>query len=290
MSGSLIKNIETRTYQEMLFAESANQNSLIVLPTGLGKTIVMLYLVAYFIDKIPDKKILVATPTRPLVNQIAETFKNHLTIDPEIVLEIDGGTSPKKREKLYLDHTIIVSTPQTLANDFLANRINTEDFQLLCFDEAHRATGNYAYVKIMQLFEADQHFPRVIAFTATPGNNQEQILTVLNNLKTKAVLSRFNDDPDVKPYVSSHKPKVLWVDLPQIYRDSIKIIEQVEKDIVKEIKDRGLQVDGYLSKTLAMDLQKQAVLLMKDDPEKGELLNFTPNLIRILHLRELVET
>jgi Fanconi anemia group M protein len=142
----------------------------------------------------------------------------------------------------------------------------------------------------MQLFEADQHFPRVIAFTATPGNNQEQILTVLNNLKTKAVLSRFNDDPDVKPYVSSHKPKVLWVDLPQIYRDSIKIVERVEKDIVKEIKERGLQVDGYLSKTLAMDLQKQAVLLMKDDPEKGELLNYTPNLIRILHLRELIET
>ena len=290
MEQSLIKDIETRTYQEMLFAESANQNSLIVLPTGLGKTIVMLYLVAYFIDKLPDKKILVATPTRPLVNQIAKTFKNHLTIDPDIVLEIDGSTIPKKREKLYLDHTIIVSTPQTLANDFLADRLHTKDFQLICFDEAHRATGNYAYVKIMQLFEVDQLYPRVIAFTATPGNNKEQIMNVLDNLKTKAVLSRFDDDPDVKPYVSSHKPKVIWLELPQVYRDSLKIIEKVEKELVKEIKDRGLLVQGYLSKTLAMDLQKQAVLLMKDDPEKGELLNFTPNLIRILHLRELVET
>ncbi len=105
MEQSLIKDIETRTYQEMLFAESANQNSLIVLPTGLGKTIVILYLIAYFIDKLPDKKILVATPTRPLVNQIAETFKNHLSTNPDIVLEIDGSTNPKKREKLYLENT-----------------------------------------------------------------------------------------------------------------------------------------------------------------------------------------
>ncbi|MFW9928956.1 MAG: ERCC4 domain-containing protein [Candidatus Thorarchaeota archaeon] len=290
MSQSLIYDIESREYQEILFAESVNQNSLIVLPTGLGKTIIILYLVAYFIDKNPDKKILIATPTRPLVHQIFETFRDHLHLNTSIILEIDGNTPPNKRESLYKDHQIIISTPQTLSNDILANRLFPQDFQLLCFDEAHRATGNYSYVKIMQIFEADNVFPRIIAFTATPGNNQEQILAVLKNLKIKAVLSRFSDDVDVKPYVSQYSPKVEWIELPSVYRDSLKILDKLEKEIKKEIENRGIPIHGYMSKTLAMDIQKQAIALMHEDPEKGELLNYTPNLIRILHLRELIET
>ena len=290
MGQSLVHGIESRIYQEMLFAESVGQNSLIVLPTGLGKTIVMLYLVGYYLNLSKERKILVVTPTKPLVHQITETFKKHLDYDPDFILEIDGSVNPEKRAKLYLDGKVIISTPQTLANDFLADRLHPKDFHLLCFDEAHRATGNYAYVKIIQLFESEQHFPRVVAFTATPGNNKEQILQVLKNLQIKAVLSRFEDDPDVRPFVSQHKPHVMWVDLPKEYRDSLQIIEKVEKDLIKEIEARGLTVGKYLSKTLAMVLQNQTLALMREYPEKGDLLNFTPNLIRVLHLRELIET
>ncbi|HKZ40951.1 MAG TPA: DEAD/DEAH box helicase family protein, partial [Candidatus Hodarchaeales archaeon] len=290
MEAAQVHGIESRVYQEVLFAESVAQNSLIVLPTGLGKTMVMLRIAAFFLSKDASKKVLIATPTRPLVHQIAETFTNHLNIDPELVLEIDGTVNPLKREHLYSTHQVIVSTPQTLANDFLAGKLLPADFQLLCLDEAHRATGNYAYVKMIQLFEVEDKLPRVIAFTATPGNSKEQILEVIKNLRIKAVLSKFEDDPDVRPYVSEHKPKIEWVELPKEYRDSLKIIEKVEKDLVKEIESRGLVVGKYLSKSLAMDLQNQASVLMREDPEKGELLNYTPNLIRILHLREIIET
>jgi Fanconi anemia group M protein len=100
MEAAHVHGIESRVYQEVLFAESVAQNSLIVLPTGLGKTIVMLRIAAFFLTKDPKRKILIATPTRPLVHQIAETFVDHLDIDPELILEIDGTVSPLKREQL----------------------------------------------------------------------------------------------------------------------------------------------------------------------------------------------
>ena len=121
MGQSLVHGIESRIYQEMLFAESVGQNSLIVLPTGLGKTIIMLYLVGYYLSLSKELKILVATPTKPLVHQITETFKKHLDYDPDFILVIDGSVNPVIRAKLYLDCKVIISTPQSLANDFLAD-------------------------------------------------------------------------------------------------------------------------------------------------------------------------
>lgn len=290
MTGSLIKGIEERIYQQMLFMEAKDQNSLIVLPTGLGKTIVILYLVGYFLQHFPDKKVLVATPTRPLVRQIADTLRDHLKIEEDFVLEVAGSVVPQKRSKLYLDGQVLVGTPQTFSNDFDADRLNPRDFSLLCFDEAHRATGNYAYVKIVQAFTDFNMHPRIIGFTATPGNKPEQIEDVIENLHVRAIRSRFSDDPDVKPYVSHHRPRVEWVNLPEAYKQVIKLLDEYEGEIVEEVKSRGLDPGRYINKRTALDLQKQVTVLMQEDPKIGELLYFVPNLIRVLHLKEMVET
>ncbi|MHA2362969.1 MAG: ERCC4 domain-containing protein [Candidatus Hodarchaeales archaeon] len=288
---SRIKGIESRLYQEMLYMEAKDQNTLIVLPTGLGKTIIILYMVGYFIDKFPEKKILIATPTRPLVYQIGETLRRYLEIDPDIILEVAGSITPQKRALLYQKAQILIGTPQTFSNDFDTDRIIPSNFSLLCFDEAHRATGNYAYVKIVQNFEDEGFQPRIIGFTATPGNKPEKVEDVIKNLHIQAIRSRFEDDPDVKPYVSTHKPKVVWVNLPDEYKQVIKLLDKYQSEIVKEIKERGLEPPGrYINKNTALEMQQQVTILMQDDPNIGELLYFIPNLIRILHLKEIIET
>ena len=191
---SLVQGIETRLYQEMLFMEAKDSNSLVVLPTGLGKTIVILYLTAYFHKLDPNKKILIATPTKPLVHQIGETFKEYLKVDPEIIIEVAGSIPPAKRQELYGSGKIFVGTPQTFSNDFDTDKLNPQDFSLLCFDEAHRSTGNYAYVKIVRNFFDFNLDPRIIGFTATPGNKPEAIERVIQNLHIESICSRFPDD------------------------------------------------------------------------------------------------
>ena len=44
-------------------------------------------------------------------------------------------------------------TPQTMQNDLENSKINPEKIVCLIFDEAHRATGNYAYCKIIEYID-----------------------------------------------------------------------------------------------------------------------------------------
>ena len=274
----------------MLFMEAKDQNSLIVLPTGLGKTIIILYLVGYYYQKYPNKKILIATPTKPLVHQIAQTFLEYLEVPEEIIFEMAGSTSPDKRATMYQNGQIFIGTPQTFSNDFDTDKIDPKDISLLCFDEAHRSTGNYAYVKIVQNFYDFNLNPRIIGFTATPGNKPEQIEQVIQNLHIESISSRFADDPDVRSYVSQHRPKIIWVQLPDSYKTILKFFEEYQNEIIAKIEEKGLEPGKYITKRVALDLQKQVTALMEDDPEIGELLYYVPNLIRILHIKEMTET
>jgi ERCC4-related helicase len=46
---------------------------------------------------------------------------------------------------------------------------------LLIFDEAHRATNNYAYCRIVNFLENAKVPYRLIALSATPGSTNEQV-------------------------------------------------------------------------------------------------------------------
>lgn len=287
----LLRNIEPRVYQETIFAESINQNTLIVLPTGLGKTVIIAYASAYALKKHPDRKILITTPTRPLIHQTAEAMRNFIAIEDWEVLEVSGTMPPNKRKKEYLDARIIVSTPQTIDNDLQFSRIDPKVFSLICIDEAHRSTGNYAFVKIAESVLFENKKCQILGFTATPGNSKEQVLEVVKNLHIEKVVVRSADDPDVKEYVSIHSPEIIKINLPKSYSRSLSLLKELEDDIVKELKNQGMQINGrYISKKDALILQEEAGKLMRQDPTYGGLLIYTANLIRVLHLRELIET
>ncbi|MFX0150240.1 MAG: DEAD/DEAH box helicase family protein, partial [Candidatus Hodarchaeota archaeon] len=146
-----LTNTEPRIYQQVIFSECVSNpgNTLVVLPTGLGKTVIMAYLAAYYLKNDPNKQILIITPTRPLVHQIKEILLQFIgNITPEMVLEVSGEIPPKKRQSNYPNAKIIVATPQTIENDLTYDRLQIQSIGLLCIDEVHRATGDYAYVGI----------------------------------------------------------------------------------------------------------------------------------------------
>ncbi|MHA1941247.1 MAG: DEAD/DEAH box helicase family protein, partial [Candidatus Hodarchaeales archaeon] len=51
----VLPTIEPRIYQQVIFSECVTNptNTLVVLPTGLGKTVIMAYLTAYSLSKEP---------------------------------------------------------------------------------------------------------------------------------------------------------------------------------------------------------------------------------------------
>ena len=135
----MIKNFQPRLYQEKILATTAEKNTLVVLPTGLGKTNIFLMLTAQRLHQHPDSKIMLLGPTRPLIDQYYDVFKKHFEIDESRMAVFTGHVSPKKREELWEKAQIIFSTPQGLENDIISGRIKLSDVSLLGFDEAHRA-------------------------------------------------------------------------------------------------------------------------------------------------------
>ncbi|MFX1505805.1 MAG: ERCC4 domain-containing protein [Promethearchaeota archaeon] len=281
---------EPRIYQQVIFSECVTNpgNTLVVLPTGLGKTVIMAYLAAYYLKKDPTKQILILTPTRPLVHQIKEMFLEFIgNLSPNVVLEVSGEVPPSKRKEQYPHARIIIGTPQTIENDLTYDRLDFQKVRLLCIDEVHRATGDYAYVGI-----AKQAKCQIIGFTATPGNNPEKILEVCENLNITKVSATDTGDLDVSEYISIHTPKVIWIELPAEYESVLKELKSLQDELVQTLKEQMPRTLDYkyIGKKEALGIHQQVVMLTKENSAFGELLIHSSNLIRVQHLKELVES
>ncbi len=96
----MLRNFTPRLYQQTIFGTVANKNTLVVLPTGMGKTGLALLLAALRLKQFPTSKILILAPTKPLCEQHVLTFQKHIEIEPEKVILFTGSVSPKK-ERYY---------------------------------------------------------------------------------------------------------------------------------------------------------------------------------------------
>jgi Fanconi anemia group M protein len=110
-------SIQPRDYQQKIFDAAKEKNTLVVLPTGLGKTLIALMLTIERIKQFPGSKILFLAPTRPLVEQHFSYFTKNL---PELFADLQlftGEVPAQKRQKIWNTAEIIFSTPQCIAND-----------------------------------------------------------------------------------------------------------------------------------------------------------------------------
>jgi ERCC4-related helicase len=173
-------SVERREYQYNIANSAANASTLVVIPTGMGKTIIALLVIAK--ELATDKNILFLSPTKPLVNQHAQSLMTLLTVEDAVAV-FTGEVPPEKRILLWNSKRIIVSTPQVIENDLIARRYDLSKISLIIFDEAHRAAGNYSYVFIADMFKKQQSNRRCLGMTASPGNNLSEILEVCKNLE-----------------------------------------------------------------------------------------------------------
>src|SRR3989338_8527939 len=99
-------------------------NSFVVLPTGIGKTLLAVLLGIERLNKVPESKILIISPTKPLSNQHIETFKRNTSINENEILLLTGMINAEKRKELWQNARIIVATPQTIQKDLEKFRMN----------------------------------------------------------------------------------------------------------------------------------------------------------------------
>lgn len=202
--------IEARSYQLTIAGKIILKNYLVVIPTGMGKTIIAVIDCAKTLEHYPDNaKIIMLAPTKPLVNQHAESFRKlfnpqKITI-PESNCVITGSIPASKRKKIFEDpaQRILFYTPQTLNNDLLNKLYDLTKVCLIIFDEAHHATGDYDYVNIANIYAEQNRDGNVLGLTASPGSNKEKINTICANLHIPPtnIEIRTEKDSDTAQYV-----------------------------------------------------------------------------------------
>ena len=119
------KTLEDRQYQSNISKACLEQSTLVILPTGMGKTVIALRVILERLDK---GQILLMAPTKPLAEQHSEFFKEYL--DAEVNL-FTGAISPAKRKPLWASTKVIVSTPQVVSKDIENGRVSLDDFSLV---------------------------------------------------------------------------------------------------------------------------------------------------------------
>lgn len=289
----LENSVEQRLYQLNIVSGCTMKHSLVVLPTSLGKTVVALLVMVMRLEKFGGK-VLLLSPTKPLVEQHFDFFSRVMKLPEGQVKAFTGSVSPEKRQEMWREASVIIATPQVIENDLINSRISLKDVSCIVFDEAHRSVGNYAYTYIAEKYVTASDFPLILGITASPGSEKEKINEVCAALSIENVVVKTEEDADIKPYV--HKKEIEWMtlELPKELaeiRDALKKILDVRLDRMTEY---GYPLEQkFLSKRDLLALQSQLTAEMRSeaaDPSVYQAVSVMAEIMKIEHAVELIET
>ncbi|KAL4937415.1 hypothetical protein BDV06DRAFT_226972 [Aspergillus oleicola] len=173
--------LDPREYQIELFERAKTENTIAVLATGAGKTLVAVLLLKHTIEKEINRRadggphrisfFLVDSVT--LSYQQAGVLRNNLDTS---VGHLFGALGPDLWSRdtwheFFKEYMVIVCTAEILHRCLLAAHIKMEQINLLIFDEAHHTKKDHVYARIIRdSYSLVDHYnrPRIFGMTASP--------------------------------------------------------------------------------------------------------------------------
>jgi Fanconi anemia group M protein len=208
--------IESKPYQLKLVKEVGFNSGIILMPTGSGKTIVLLLLIIKYF-KNDYKKQLIVVPKIILLEQhysfLLKTLKN-------IKIFLVRADDPHRLSFLQYDRVIVLSTPHIMYNEY--EKIKNF-FSVLFIDEVHNIYDKYPYDLIM-------HIQPILGFTASLGS--------ITNGKKKLKLIKGRTIYTVNPedYVITLEEEYIKLKLSPyiqlLYNEFTKYILQYKRNIL----------------------------------------------------------
>jgi ERCC4-related helicase len=292
MPHKVLQNLTPRKYQQDIYNNCKTKNCLVVLPTGVGKTLIALMLAINRQKTHPATKTLFLAPTRPLAEQHLEYFKKNL---PELFAELTlftGKTKAEKRQELWQTADIIFSTPQCISNDLKNNLYNLEDVSLLIEDECHRCLKNYAYTLIAKVYREQAKNPHILGLTASPGTTKEIITQIATTLGIESIELRTRESDDVKEYLQELEFQAIRLEYPEEFKQVSNIIKSIYNKRVEELKKRKL-IFKPANKMTLLEAQGNIMRAIKNGNKNFNFLvgsSVCAQALKLTHLVELLET
>ncbi|KAH9304311.1 hypothetical protein KI387_008715, partial [Taxus chinensis] len=170
-----IPDSAARRYQLEILEVAIRRNTVIILETGSGKTLISVLLmkqIAHELRAKGDKGLIVfLAPTIQLVVQQSDVIKYNTDLQVGYYYGtkgVDSWNVEKWKREIEINE-VLVMTPQILLDGLRLSFLKLDMVDLLIFDECHHACGQHPYAKIMkEYYYGCQHKPKVFGMTASP--------------------------------------------------------------------------------------------------------------------------
>ena len=165
-----LRDYQTEAYTNTMKAFEGNQAALVVLATGLGKTVIAAHIAKDFVGL---GRVMLLAHREELIYQGKSTLHRVTGIEGEIEMA-DNWAS---QSTLFGGSHIVASTIQTQIagrDGGRMTRFDPNDFSLLIVDEAHHGTSP-SYRKVIDYYKQNEDL-RILGLTATPDRADEQAL------------------------------------------------------------------------------------------------------------------
>jgi len=228
-----------RDYQLEISQTAILHNTLVSLPTGLGKTLIAAVILYNYYRWFPSGKVIFLAPTLPLVHQQIQACYKIMGIPASDTAVLTGRVSAEHRSLLWKERRVFFCTPQTVEKDMTAYRCDASLVVCIVFDEAHKASGNYAYTKVVELIEAAGAKFRILGLSATPGGEIKSIQKVVDALRISKIEARMEDDVSVKKYIHERHSEIIVVQQGSAITTVERLLTNVIAPVLEELRNRN---------------------------------------------------
>lgn len=283
--------VEARAYQFEALKYCLSASTLMVMPTGYGKTAVEWMAMANCLQNEKGKILLIA-PTTGLVEQQQRMARSMIRIDEDEIITYTGENAPAKRGELWHRGTIIIATPQVIRNDVQNGVIDLNEVGLMIFDEAHHATGNHAYAQVGKLLREVNPDCFVIGATASPGSTESAILQVADSLNIQTFSISKKGSSLLQPFQVNMKITPHYLDIEAELKGIILPIQVHQNSEAEQLRKMGfLAPTGHLSSKMIEDAQRRtSIAIQRRDTRGYNAARKVSNLRRIHLLLDLLRT
>jgi ERCC4-related helicase len=212
-------------------------NTLAVLPTALGKTVIAELVAAELLHRHPGCRILFMAPTKPLALQHRESALKHLNLSEGEVASVTGETTTRANVWNNSRVRFVTATPQTVWNDLKKGFVRLEEFALLVFDECHRSRSRYAYTRLAEEYIRRCPYPLILALTASPGSEEDKVVEVIKNLWIEQIVWM---SEEVLKYIPGIRVGWVRVKLPAEYEQIRNAIKRMIESVIVRLRESGL--------------------------------------------------
>ncbi|KAJ7107659.1 hypothetical protein C8R43DRAFT_1163829, partial [Mycena crocata] len=237
-------NQPKRDYQYNIVRHCLFENTIVALPTGLGKTFVAGVVMLNFYRWFPEGKVVFVAPTKPLVAQQIDACHKTCGIPGTDAIELTGQNPRPMRARAWKEKRVFYMTPQTLNNDLVSENCDAGDIVLLVIDEAHRATGGYAYNEVVRFMMAKNPHFRILALTATPGADPPAVQALIDGLHISRIEIRDENSLDLKAYIHHKKIEQHVIAMTAEVNRIKEPLAALMNSVLKPLQQRGIMHQG----------------------------------------------